>query len=79
MLAETVTEWTHQWHEEGWQKGLKKGLQEGLQKGEQKGLQKGELLGLQKAAAALARRNLSVAEIAQYLELDESEVKRMLD
>ena len=83
MLAETVTEWTHQWHEEGWQKGLKEGLQKGEQSGEQKGLreglQKGELLGLQKAAAALARRNLSVAEIAQYLELDESEVKRMLD
>ena len=62
MLAETVTRWTQDWKEEGRQEGLQEGRQEGLQK----------------AAIALAQRGLSVAEIAQALELTESEVGSML-
>ena len=74
MLAETVTRWTEDWKEEGRQEGL----QEGALKGRQEGLQEGQLLGLQKAAIVLAQRGLSVAEIAQALELTESEVGSML-
>ena len=94
MLAETVTEWTRQWHEEGWQKGLQAGRQEGLeeglqrgkqqgrqegrQEGKQEGRQEGLYEGLQKAATTLAQRGFSMAEIANSLELSESEVERML-
>ena len=67
MLAETVTQWTQQWLEKGRQKGI-------LQEGEQKG----QLPGLQKAAVVLAQRDLLVAEIAQALELEKLETKRML-
>ena len=90
MLAETVTQWTHKWEHQGWQKGLQEGRQEGLQeglaKGEQKGLQEGRQEGLQeglakgeqKAATALAQLGHSIAEIASALNLDESEVRKML-
>ena len=54
MPAETATQWTQQWLEEGRQKGL------------------------QKAAVVLAQRYLLVAEIAQALELEELETRRML-
>ena len=54
MLAETVTQWTQDWKEEGRQEVL------------------------QKAATALSQRGLSVSEIAQALELTESEVGSML-
>ena len=63
MLAESAAQWTQQWLEEGRQKGLQEGRQEGLQK----------------AAIAFAQRGTSVAEVAQALDLEESEVRRMLE
>ena len=63
MLAENAAQWTQQWLEEGRQKGLQEGRQEGLQK----------------AAIAFAQRGTSVAEVAQALDLEESEVRRMLE
>ena len=75
MLAENAAQWTRQWLEEGRQAGLQEGKQAGLQEGKQVGLQEG----LQKAAIAFAQRGTSVAEIAQALDLEQSEVRRMLE
>ena len=71
MLAENAAQWTQQWLEEGRQKGLLEGKQAGLQEG--------RLEGLQEAAIAFAQRGTSVAEIAQALDLEQSEVRRMLE
>ena len=85
MLAETVTRWTQQWLEqgrqEGEQRGLRKGEQIGEQRGKQKGLREGEQRGLQKtvkAVVAMAKRGFAITEIAQDLDLSESEVRRIL-
>ena len=67
MLAENAAQWTQQWLEEGRQAGLQEGKQEG------------RLEGLQEAAIAFAQRGTSVVEIAQALDLEESEVRRMLE
>ena len=66
MLAERVIQWTQEWLEEGRQVGLQEGVQIGREEG------------LQKAALALARRNLSVADIAAELEVSHAAVERML-
>ena len=71
MLAENAAQWTQQWLEEGRQKGLLEGKQAGLQEG--------RLEGLQEAAIAFAQRGTSVVEIAQALDLEQSEVRRMLE
>ena len=52
----------------------RKGLQEGRQEGLQEGLAKGD----QKAATALPQLGHSIAEIDSALQLDESEVRKML-
>ena len=65
--------------DQGEQKGLQKGLQRGRQEGLQEGLAKGEQMGLQKAITALARRGLSVTDIAHSLDLSESEVAHFLN
>ena len=67
VLAERVTQWTQNWHEQGRQEGRQEGLLEGL------------WLGDKKAAIALSERGFSIAEIAKALELEESEVRQMLD
>ena len=64
--------------EEGVQMGREEGVQMGREEGVQIGREEGVQLGLQKAALALARRNLSVAEIASELELSHAAVERML-
>ena len=66
VLAERVTQWTQNWHEQGRQEGHEEGRREGL------------LEGRQEAAIALAERGFSIAEIAKALKLDEAEVRRML-
>ena len=63
MLAENAAQWTRQWLEEG----------------RQAGLQEGRLEGLQEAVIAFAQRGTSVVEIAQTLDLEESEVRRMVE
>ena len=64
--------------QEGLQKGLQKGLQEGLQEGLQKGLQKGRQEGRQEGLLEgkletiplLKKLGLSIAEIAEELDID---------
>jgi len=60
--------------QEGLQKGLQKGLQEGLQEGLQKGLQKGRQEGLLEGKLEtiplLKKLGLSIAEIAEELDID---------
>ena len=67
---------------EGRAEGREEGEQIGLQKGEQIGLQKGEQIGLQKglrlAARALANNGLSAEAIAHELQIDTSEVNKLL-
>ena len=65
--------------ERGLDQGEQKGLQRGRQEGLQEGLAKGEQRGLQKAITALARRGLSVTDIAHSLDLPESEVAHFLN
>ena len=64
--------------QEGLEEGLQRGKQQGKQEGKQEGRQEGLYEGLQKAATTLAQRGLSMAEIANSLELSKSEVERML-
>ena len=66
MLAERAIQWPQEWREEGLQQGLAQGREEGREEV------------LQKAALALARRNVSVAEIATELEISHAVVERML-
>ena len=72
--------------EKGEQIGLQKGEQIGLQKGEQIGLQKGEQIGLEKgrhqglqiAAQVLAKSGFSTEAIARELQIDLTEVQKLL-
>ena len=41
MLAERVVEWTREWEQEGFEKGIQQGIAKGLQQGIAKGLQQG--------------------------------------
>ena len=56
--------------QEGRQEGLQKGLQEGLQKGLQEGRQEGLLEGKLKTIPLLTKLGLTIAEIAEELDLD---------
>ena len=62
MLAERVIQWTQEWLEEGREEGREVGREEVLQK----------------AVLALARHNVSVADIAAELEISHAAVERML-
>ncbi len=56
--------------QEGLQKGRQEGLQEGLQKGRQEGRQEGLLEGKLKTIPLLKKLGLSIAEIAEELDID---------
>ena len=77
-LQEGREEGLQEGRQEGLQEGRREGRQEGRQEGLQEGRREGRREGSQKAAIALSHRGFSVAEIADALELDESEVKQML-
>ncbi len=57
--------------QEGIQKGRKEGLEEGLEKGLQKGLEKGVL--------NLHKRDFTIAQIAEIMEIPVAKVKRILE
>jgi len=61
--------------EEGKQEGLEEGKQQGKQQGKQEGLQEGKL----KAVPLLLSAGISVAQIAQSLELPEEEVRKIAE
>ena len=64
--------------DQGLQRGMQQGLQQGIQQGLKQGRQEGLQQGLSKAALALKQQGLSVANIAQALQIDVSEVEQML-
>ena len=64
---------------EGKAEGREEGIQIGREEGLQEGLSQGKQEGLRRAATALAQRGLSLAEIANALDIDEFELRRMLD
>ena len=55
MLAESVTEWTENWK----QQGLREGRREGLQVGRQEGLQEGRQIGRLEGESTLLERLLA--------------------
>jgi len=66
ILQEGRQEGLQKGRQEGRQEGLQKGRQEGLQKGRQEGLLEGKL----KTIPLLKKLGLSIAEIAEELEID---------
>ncbi len=65
--------------QEGIQKGRKEGLEEGLEKGLQKGLEKGREEGLEKGVLNLHKRDFTIVQIAEILEISVDKVKSILE
>ncbi len=64
---------------EGKIEGRKEGLEEGLQKGLQKGLEKGREEGLEKGVLNLHKRDFTIAQIAEIMEISVDKVKGILE
>ena len=62
-------------YEEGLKEGMKEGKKEGLKEGEETGIAKTNERFIRK----LYERGESIASIAEFVELDEEEVKQMID
>ena len=68
---------------EGKEEGLKEGKEEGLKEGKEEGLKEGEETGIAKtnerSIRKLYERGESIASIAEFVELDEETVKRIIE
>ena len=68
---------------EGKEEGLKEGKEEGLKEGKEEGLKEGEETGIAKTnerfIRKLYKRGESIASIAEFVELDEETVKRIIE
>ena len=68
---------------EGKEEGLKEGKEEGLKEGKEEGLKEGEETGIAKTNERFIRklyeRGESIASIAEFVELDEETVKRIIE
>lgn len=69
-------------YEEGLKEGKEEGLKEGLKEGKEEGLKEGEETGIAKtnerSIRKLYERGESIASIAEFVELDEETVKRII-
>lgn len=70
-------------YEEGLKEGKEEGLKEGLKEGKEEGLKEGEETGIAKTnerfIRKLYKRGESIASIAEFVELDEETVKRIIE
>ena len=66
-----------------YEEGLKEGKEEGLKEGKEEGLKEGEETGIAKtnerSIRKLYERGESIASIAEFVELDEETVKRIIE
>ena len=66
-----------------YEEGLKEGKEEGLKEGKEEGLKEGEETGIAKtnerSIRKLYERGESIASIAEFVELDEEAVKRIIE
>ena len=84
FLPTDVLEYEYrQRYEEGLKEGKEEGLKEGLKEGKEEGLKEGEETGIAKTnerfIRKLYKRGESIASIAEFVELDEETVKRIIE
>ena len=60
-------------------KGLREGMEKGLEKGNEKGIEKGRKENKKEIAKKLYEINMPIEQIAKVVELDISEVKKILE
>ena len=63
----------------GMEKGMKKGMEKGMKKGMEKGMEKGREENKKEIAKKLYEINMPIEQIAKVVELDISEVKKILE
>jgi len=61
------------------QEGMEKGIQKGIQKGRKEGLEEGLEKGLEKGVLNLHKRNFTIPQIADIMEISLEKVKHILE
>ncbi len=74
-IDKTIDPWFQEGHELGILEGIEKGIEKGMEKGLEKGIEKGEKYKAVKTAIKMLRANKDGAEIMEFTELTEIEMR----